>query len=119
MRATALATAFVFTVMTVSVPRARAGECYVDSDCPTGMVCNSAGGCVVPEGNSNGGGTHHSPTAMLLGAVVLGVVVIAILLPAMQATKEAGGVRARVDDPQLRHASLAPAPQSCGLTLRF
>ena len=119
MRLTAAATAMVFGLAATHPAPARASECYVDSDCPTGMVCNSAGGCVVPTGNGNTSSGHRSPVVLALYVVILGVVIVAILIPSMQATKDAGGVRARLDDLDLRHVAHDPAPQTCNLTLHF
>lgn len=119
MRLTAAAMAMVFGL--TAARSARADVCYVDSDCPTGMVCNSGGGCVVPSGN-NGGSTssgHRSPMVLALYVVILGAIVVAILIPSMQATKQYGGARARLDDLDLRHASSDPAPATCNLTVRF
>lgn len=119
MRTTALATALAFALATLAPARpALAGSCYVDSDCPTGMVCNSEGGCVVPAGstgNGNGNG-HVTGTRMVLYAVTLGVVIVALLVPAMRATDEANGVRGLDLSPGAAHDQ---APATCGVTLRF
>ncbi len=120
MRSIAAATALVFGLAAAHPALARAGKCYVDSDCPTGMVCNSGGGCEVPSGG--GGGTssgHRSPAVLALYVVILGVVIVAILVPAMRATDQAGGAHARFDDLDLRHVARDPAPQTCNLTLHF
>lgn len=67
-------------LLVASMPtRAYAGKCYVDSDCPTGMVCNAAGGCETPtssgSGSSQGGGM--SPLGLVLGLVlVVGILVV-------------------------------------------
>ena len=98
-----LASICTVTLLAATTPRAFAGKCYVDSDCPTGMVCNYDGGCVVPNdgnsssnGNGNGGGSHRSSGVMLLYGVVLVAVIVAILVPAMQATEDAQN-RSRFD----------------------
>lgn len=117
MRRTAAAMALILG-LTASRP-AFAGKCYVDSDCPTGMVCNAEGGCVVP-GGSTGGSTSRgaSGAKLVVYALVLGVVIVAILVPAMRATDEANGARAGLDERQLRQRMPEPAP-TCGLTMRF
>lgn len=116
MRITAAAIAFVFG-LTAAHP-ALAGKCYVDSDCPTGTVCNFDGGCVVPE-VTGAAARPRSNAVVLLGVVVIAAVVVAILIPAMRATDEASGVRAPLDDLRRRDARLEPVPATCGLTLRF
>jgi hypothetical protein len=50
-------------------------------------------------------------------AVTLGVVIVAILVPATRATDEANGARAPLDL-GLRRASSDPMPATCNLTLR-
>ena len=120
MRSIAAAMTLVFGL--AAARPAVAGKCYVDSDCPTGAVCNSEGGCVVPSGyggNGNGSARPRSSAAMLLGVLVLGVVIVAILVPAMRATDEANGVRARLDDALGRRPAHDAPPATCGLTLRF
>jgi len=117
MRRTAAAMALVFG-LTASRP-AVAGKCYVDSDCPTGMVCNSEGGCVVPAGSTGAPSRGASGTRLVIYALVLGVVIVAILVPAMRATDEANGGRAGLDDFQLRQRTTDPLPATCGLTMRF
>ena len=119
MRVTAAAMAMVFGLAAARPAPASAGKCYVDSDCPTGMVCNAGGGCEVPSGSNGPSSGHRSGTVVLLYAVVLGVVIVAILVPAMRATDEANGVRAGLADLDLRHAAHEPAPATCNLTLRF
>lgn len=117
MRCTALAMAMVLTAATVHP--AAAGKCYVDSDCPTGMVCNSEGGCVVPAGSTGGGGGAASGTKLVVYSLILGVIIVALLVPAMRASEEASGARADLDDRWLRRDRPEPVPATCGLTLRF
>lgn len=92
----ALAPLTIAALFTASVPRAQAGKCDVDSDCPIGTVCSFDGGCVAPAGsgdNSSSSGVHRSTAVVLLYGVILIALVAVILVPAMRATDEADGAR--------------------------
>jgi len=118
----ALASLTVALTLAANTPAAFAGKCYVDSDCPTGMVCNSGGGCEVPAGSTGGGGGGGgggaSTTKVIIYGVVLAVVIIAILVPAMRPTDEASQPRPRLAE-AFTATSPPDPPATCGLVIPF